>query len=265
MLIIGERINTSREEVFEAVEKRDIVYIKSDVKAQVEAGANIIDINAGSRAGSELNDLNWLIDIIQDMVPVRLSLDCSDPQCLLETTGRVHNLPMLNSTTAEKSRFEKMVPVIEKRECEVVALCMDDRGIPKTVDQVLENAEKLVKDLEYLGVKRERIYLDPLVQAISTDPRAGLRALVAIDRIKMEYEKVNVICGLSNISYALPRRSIINRAFLSMAVNAGLSAAIMDPLDKKMMGALEAALAIVGADEYCLDYIRAFREGRLEE
>jgi cobalamin-dependent methionine synthase I len=262
MLIIGERINTSRADINEAVEKRDAGAIQGDVKAQAEAGAQVIDVNAGSRSGSELEDLIWLIDVIQEAVGVRLSLDSPSPDCLLEAMGRIRDLPMLNSTTAEKDRFERMARVIEKRECEVVALCLDDRGLPKAVEQILENARRLVSGLESLGVPRERIYLDPLVQAVSTDPVAALRTLKAIARIKKEFPGVNTVCGLSNVSYALPKRYILNRAFLTMAMEAGLSAVILDPLDKGLMGALMATEVLLGKDEYCLDYIGAFREGR---
>jgi len=265
MLIIGERINTSRKQIDEAVEKRDAAFIQEDVKAQVEAGAQIIDVNSGSRIGSELEDLIWLIDIIQEAVPVRLSLDSSDPRCLLETVERVQEIPMLNSTTAEENRFEQMATVIQKRECDVVALCIDDRGIPKSADQVMENAKKVIEDLEKIGVNRERIYLDPLIQAVSTDTEAGLTALEAIEGIKREFEGVNTVCGLSNISFALPKRPVLNRTFLTLAMRAGLSAVLIDPLDKRTMGNLRATEVLLGRDEYCLEYIKAFREGRLED
>jgi 5-methyltetrahydrofolate--homocysteine methyltransferase len=264
MLIVGERINTSRKPINEAVEKRDVGFIQSDVKAQVEAGALVIDINAGSRFGSELEDLFWLIEVVQEAVPVRLCLDSSNPQSLQKALKRVRDLPMVNSTTAEKGKFESMAPVIQERECDVVGLCMDERGIPKSVDQVMENAQSLVRNLEALGVKRERIYLDPLVQAISIDPRAGLTALESIERIRKELAGVKTICGLSNISFSLPKRSLINRTFLPLAMKAGLSAALIDPLDKKLMGTLKATALLLGQDPYCREYLKAFREGKLE-
>jgi len=170
---------------------------------------------------------------------------------------------MINSTTAEKARFDKMVPLLEKRECEIVALCTDNRGVPKHVDQVLENAERLIRDLEAIGVKKERIYLDPVIQTVSTNPMAGLIALEAMDRIQRVFEGVRTICGLSNISYGLPKRSLINRTFLALAVKAGLSAALIDPLDEKLMGVLRATVLLLGQDHYCKAYLKAFKEGRL--
>ncbi|OGP62407.1 MAG: hypothetical protein A2169_04345 [Deltaproteobacteria bacterium RBG_13_47_9] len=264
MFIVGERINTSRKPINDAVEKKDVHFIQADVKAQAEAGADLIDINAGSRFGSELKDLLWLLEVVQEAVPVRLSIDSSDPHCLREGVKSARDLPMVNSTTAEKVKFEKMAPVIQERECEIVALCMDDRGIPKTLDQVMENAAKLLKDLEALGVKRERIYLDPLIQAVSIDTGAGLMGLEAISRIHKDFPGVKTICGLSNISFHLPKRSLINRSFLPLAMKAGLSAALTDPLDKKLMGTLKATALLLGQDSYCRNYITSFREGRLE-
>ncbi len=171
---------------------------------------------------------------------------------------------MINSVTAEKARFERMIPLIQKRECEIVALCMDERGVPKNADQILENARRLVKDLEALGVKRARIYLDPLVQAISLNQRSGLIFLDALERIHQEIEGAQTICGLSNISFALPKRSLINRTFLPFLMKAGLSAALLDPLDGELMGTSKAARLLLGEDKYCREYLRSYREGTLD-
>ena len=265
MLIVGERINTSRKAVNEAVEKRDVAYIQADVKAQVEAGADIIDVNAGSRSASELDDLKWLINVIEEAVPARLSLDSSNPEVLAAVVGKVRDQPMLNSTTAEKARFEKMAPVIKTRECDVVALCIGERGIPKTADQVLENAAKLVADLEAIGVKRERIHLDPLVQAVSVDNKAALTFLEAIERITTELPGVKTVCGLSNVSFSLPKRPLVNRTFLVLAMRAGLQGALIDPLDRKLMATLRATMVLLGKDPYCRTYLKAYRAGLFED
>jgi cobalamin-dependent methionine synthase I len=265
MLIVGERINTSRKAVNEAVEKRDAAYIQADVKAQVEAGADIVDVNAGSRSASELDDLRWLISVIEEAVPARLSLDSSTPDVLAAVVNTVRDMPMLNSTTAEKARFDKMALVIKERECDVVALCIDDRGVPKTSDQILENAAKLVTRLEAIGVKRERIHLDPLVQAVSVDNKAALVFLEAIERINREIPGVETVCGLSNVSFSLPKRPLVNRTFLALAMRAGLQGALIDPLDKKLMATLRATMVLLGQDSFCRTYLKAFRAGRLED
>jgi cobalamin-dependent methionine synthase I len=265
MLIIGERINTSRKLINEGVANRDAAYIQGDVRSQVDAGADLIDVNAGSRRNSEVDDLSWLIEVIQDALPqVRLSIDSPNPDSMKAVLNQVEHPPMLNSITVERPRFEAMAPIIQLRECDVVALCIDDRGIPKSAGQALENAVRLVSDLESLGVKRERIYLDPVVQAVSANTNAALTALETIDRIRQELGGVNVVCGLSNISFGLPKRPLVNRVFLTLAMKAGLNAAIVDPLDNKLMGTLRATAVLLGQDPWCQAYTSAFREGKLE-
>ena len=264
MLIIGERINTSRKSINEAVAKRDVAYIQSDVKSQLESGADLIDVNAGSRHGSEIDDLFWLIEVIQQAFPqARLCLDSSVPESLKAVLEHVKHMPMLNSTTGEKTRFQAMAPIITSRECEVVALCIDDRGIPTSVNQTLENAARLISDLEALGIKRERIYIDPVIQAVSTISKAVLTVLETIEQGRRQFEGVHFICGLSNISFGLPKRSLLNRTFLALAMKAGLDSAIIDPLDKDLLGVLRATAVLTGQDPWCQAYTRAFREGKL--
>jgi 5-methyltetrahydrofolate--homocysteine methyltransferase len=265
MLIIGERINTSRKLVNEAVANRDAAYIQADVTSQTEFGADLIDVNAGSRRKSEVDDLIWLIEVIQNALPeVRLCIDSANPETLRAVLDQVKHPPMLNSTTGEKSRFEAMAPIIQLRVCDIVALCIDDRGIPKSAEQAVENAGQLISDLEALGVNRERIYVDPVIQAVSTNQNAALMVLETIDHVRREFQGVNFICGLSNISFGLPKRPLVNRAFLTLAMQAGLNAAIVDPLDKTLTATLRATTVLLGQDPWCQAYTGAFREGKLE-
>lgn len=265
MLIVGERLNTSRRPVNEAVERRDATYIERDARAQIEAGADLVDVNAGSRRDSEVEDLSWLIEIVQKAMPqVRLCLDSPRPETLQAVLDQVENPPMLNSITGERARFEALAPLVQLRECDILALAIDERGIPKNAEQTLETAVRLVGDLEALGVKRERIYVDPVIQAVSANTNAALVVLDSIGRIRRELTGVNLVCGLSNISFGLPRRPLINRTFLALAMRAGLTAAIVDPLDNGLMGTLRATEVLLGQDSWCQAYTRAFRQGRLD-
>jgi 5-methyltetrahydrofolate--homocysteine methyltransferase len=265
MIIVGERINTSRKPVNEAVAARDDQYIKTDVRLQVASGADLIDVNAGSRRDSEINDLAWLIETIQEELPeARLCIDSPNPESIKAVLNQVEHIPMLNSTTIEKSRFEAMAPIIQMRECDIVALCIDDRGIPKNADQALENADKLINEIEKLGVIRNRIFIDPVIQAVSANQNAALVVLETIERIRREFDGINVISGLSNISFGLPNRHLVNRTFLALAMNSGLNAAIVDPTDKKLTGTILATEILLGQDQWCQEYTRAFREGKLE-
>lgn len=264
MLIIGERINTSRKPVNQAVADRDAAYIQTDVTSQIDSGAHLIDVNAGSRRKSEVDDLLWLIEVIQDCLPeVRLCIDSPNPETLSAVLDQVKHPPMLNSTTGEKSRFQAMASIIQRRACDIVALCIDDRGIPKSAEQAFEKAGQLISDLEALGMNRESIYVDPVIQAVSTNQNAALMVLETIDRIRREFQGVNFICGLSNISFGLPKRPLVNRAFLTLAMQAGLNAAIVDPLDKTLMSTLRATAVLLGQDPWCQAYTGAFREGKL--
>jgi 5-methyltetrahydrofolate--homocysteine methyltransferase len=247
------------------VEKRDAGYILSDVKMQIESGADLIDVNAGSRRNSEVEDLSWLIENIQNELPqVRICLDSPNPDSIKEVLNLMDNIPMINSTTMEKSRFEAMAPIIQMRECDIVALCIDDRGIPKSAEQALENAAKLIGEIEKLGVERGRIFVDPVIQAVSANQNAALMALEIINKISVDFEGVNIISGLSNISFGLPNRHLVNRTFLALAMKSGLNSAIVDPTDKKLMGTLLATSVLLGQDPWCQEYTRAFREGKLE-
>jgi 5-methyltetrahydrofolate--homocysteine methyltransferase len=265
MLIVGERINTSRKAVNEAVQKRDAVYITEDVRKQAKAGANYIDVNAGSRIGSEMEDLSWLVKVAEAAVEVPLSLDSPDPQVLLAMTRKVKRKPMVNSTTAEKDRFEAMKAVVQERECEIVALCMDERGIPSAADQALENAQFLVKNLTHVGVPIGSIHLDPMIQPVSVNSKNGPLALETIRRIHREFTGVHTICGLSNVSFGLPHRFLVNRTFMVLCIGAGLTGAIVDPLDQKMMTHILVAETLVGRDDYCMKYLKANRAGTLVE
>jgi 5-methyltetrahydrofolate--homocysteine methyltransferase len=263
MLIIGERINTSRKAVNEAVEKRDAVFVAADVQRQVKAGADYIDVNAGSRIASEIEDMKWLVEIIEAAVDVPLTLDSPDPKVLQAIVPKVKKRPMINSTTAESNRFEAMKAVLQERECDIVALCMDDRGIPKTVEEALRNASFLVQNLTQLGIPLERIHLDPLIQPIGVNKDNGILAVETIRSLHREFPGVRTICGLSNVSFGLPNRFLVNRLFMVLCTGAGLTGAIVDPLDQKMMTHILVAETLMGQDDFCLQYLKANRAGTL--
>jgi 5-methyltetrahydrofolate--homocysteine methyltransferase len=263
MKIVGERINTSRKPVNEAVEKRDGAYIISEAKKQAEAGAHFIEVNAGSRIGGEMEDMAWLLEMVEGAVETPLSLDSPDPKVLLAISKKVKKKPMINSTTAERPRFEQMKPVFQEREIDIVALCMDERGIPSSVDQALENADFLVKNLTQMGIPPANIHLDPMIQPISVNKDNGLLALETIRRVHAEFPGVQTICGLSNVSFGLPNRFLINRTFMVLCLGAGLDGAILDPLDKKMMTNILVAESLTGRDAYCMKYLKANRAGSL--
>ncbi len=263
MIIIGERINTSRKPINQAVEERNRTFFQDEARNQEAAGAAYIDVNCGSRLKTEYDDFLWLLETVQEVVSVPLSLDSPDPKVLAAGLKQVDKRPLINSITLEPDRFDQVAPILEGNNADVIALCMDDTGIPKTSEKVAENAAKLTEKLEKLGLGRSSIFLDPLIQPISVDTENGKMALNAIGTIMEELPGVHTTCGLSNISYGLPERYLVNRTFVVCAMTRGLDSAIMDPLDTKMMTNILTTLMILGQDEYCGDFIDATREGKI--
>ncbi|MBF0200329.1 MAG: dihydropteroate synthase [Desulfamplus sp.] len=210
-------------------------------KKQQEAGANFIDVNAGARIGHEEEDMKWLLDTIQPMASVPLCLDSPDPAILGMAYEMVEKTPMINSISLEKDRFNTMIPFLTGKECKVIALCMDDAGMPSSSDDIVARAVKLVQELNEIGIGTGNIYIDPLVQPISTDITKGVMVLDAVRAIKAKYPEVHITGGLSNISYGLPQRKIINRTFVTLMMDAGMNSAIIDPLDVKIMATIKTA------------------------
>lgn len=259
--VIGERINTTRKKVQEAVVARDSEYIQNDVKMQQEAGATFIDVNAGARIGHEEEDMKWLLETIQPIATIPLALDSPDPAVLEMAFGMVEKTPLINSISLEKERFDKMMPFLEGKSCKIIALCMDDRGMPTSSNDIIERAVTLVKELNGIGIANPDIYVDPLVQPISTDSTKGVMVLDAVRGIKARFPDIHITGGLSNISYGLPQRHIINRTFVTLMMAAGMDSAIIDPLDPKIMASIRTSDMLLGKDNFCGNYLKGVRAG----
>ncbi len=266
MLIVGELFNTSRKIIMENVERQNSEYIRDIAKRQVEAGADYLDVNCSHPLGNELEVTKWLIENIEAAVKVPLCIDTPDPAAMEVGLSLAHNgQPMVNSITGEEERYRAMLPLVVKYKARVVALCMDDQGIPQTAEDRLRVARELVKKLAESGVAADDIYLDLVVQPLATGDCAGLEVLDAIRLVKQEYPGVHLICGLSNISYGLPNRMVLNRIFTLQTLTVGMDAYILDPLDRILMGYLYAAQALLGQDAFCAKYLAAHRKGLYQE
>ena len=259
MIIIGERINTSRKQIAEALEKKDSEFIQKEALKQVEAGAGMLDVNVGTRIATEIEDMEWIVKVIQAVVKVPLCIDSPNPQAVEVGVKLCEGKVLINSITGEKERAQAFLPLIKKYNSEVVALTMNEQGIPKTSEERVETAREIVNFLKKEGISSERIYFDVLVQPISTDAKNGIIILETVKKIKEFFPLAKTVLGLSNISFGLPKRRLINRTFLVMAMSSGLDAALIDPLDNKIMDMLKAANALIGKDEYCMNYIQTSR------
>lgn len=263
MIIVGEKVNTSRKSISEAVEKRDAHAIVAAARAQAEAGANYIDVNAGTFLERETECLCWLVETIQKEMDIPLCLDSPSPAALSEAMKHHEGEPMVNSISLERERFESMLPVVTARPCSIVALCMSQTSMPTTVEERVQTGSKLIKRLLDNGISLEKIYVDPLVQPVSVDTRMAESALGAIGQIMDAFPGVRTICGLSNVSYGLPHRKLINRNFLALSMAKGLTAAILDPTDRQLMATVRAVEMLLGRDDYCEKFIESYEAGKL--
>ncbi len=267
MLIIGERINTVRKRVLQAYRKNDSEYIREEAINQAEAGADIIDINAGTNIDIEPDKMAWAVKVVQEAVNIPLCIDSPNPQTIRAGLAACKDKKKAwaNSITLEKSRIDGILPLVKEYNCSVVALCMDKDNIPKTAEGRVEAAKKLVDIVNNYGIPLENLYLDPLVEPISIKTDRGLVCLQTIKGIKSALPGIKTVICLSAVSYGLPKRRLINRVYLPLLMYEGTDAIILDPLDSKLMMNIEVADTLLDRDEYCLNYINAYREGRIEE
>ena len=263
MLIIGELINTSRRPVREAVERRDADYIADLARRQVEAGADYLDVNCGTLGVLEAEAMVWLAGVVKGMAP--LCIDSPDPRVLeagLACAGE--GPPMINSLSAEKERFAAVLPLVRKYGARVVALAMDDNGLPNTAADRIGIVRRLVEDLTAAGVAPSDIYIDPLVKPVGVEDGAGAAVLETVRFVRERYPQTHTVCGLSNVSFGLPNRRTLNRVFLVQTMTAGMDAHILDPLDRTLMGIYWASRALLGQDPFCERYLKAHRSGLYE-
>jgi len=264
MLIIAERINASRKAIAQAISAGDRAFIQEEAKAQARAGADYIDVNAGIFVGEEADKLKWIVEAVQEATDLPLSIDSPDPAVIRAVMPLLKKTPLINSITLEPSRIEEILPIIVANKTKVIALCQSEQGSAETTELKVALAGQLVEKLAGAGVLLDDIYIDPLVFPLSTNPQSASATLNAIGEIMKEFPGAHTVCGLTNVSYGLPARKLVNRAFLAAAITKGLDSAIIDPTDRLLYAMLSAVTLVVGKDNYCMDYIRAFRAGRVE-
>jgi 5-methyltetrahydrofolate--homocysteine methyltransferase len=264
MIIIGELINASRKAIKAAIEAQDAEAIQQVAKDQAAAGADYIDVNAGIFVGKEPEYLRWLVQTVQQVTDKPCAIDSPDPAAIEAALAAHRGTPMINSISLEKDRYDKLMPIIAGTDMKVIALCMSDAGMPQTVDDRMKIADELVGGLVKNHIPVENIFVDPLVQPVSVDKTFGVGFINAIEKIVAAFPGIHTACGLSNISYGLPARKFMNQTFMTMAVAKGLDGALINPLDKRMMATIIAAEALAGRDNFCMNYLKAFRAGLFE-
>lgn len=261
MKIIGEKINGTRKRVARAIAERDADFIKDLALKQTESGSTWLDVNAGTRPDKEPEDLIWLIENIQSVVDIPLALDSANPKALSVAIQVVNKTPMINSISGEPDRLEKILPLVAEHGCEVIALAIADKKIPETFEKRIEVIEMVLKATRASGVPDDKVYVDPLVMTIATVNDGAMIACDTMRAVHDKYPDVHFTMGLSNISFGLPARKQINRTFLTLAMQAGLDSAILDPMDRELRAAILTTELILGKDKHCLNYVKASRTG----
>src|SRR5271157_2799583 len=233
MLIIGELINCTRKKVGEAAEKLDAEFFKYLALKQANAGAGMLDVNGGI-VGKEVELLSWLVNLVQSVVDIPLSLDSADPKAMSKALPLCKLRPMVNSISDEPDRWA-LLPLLKEHKPKVIALCMSEAGPPSGVEDRVATASRLIDRLTAEGFALDDLYVDACVMPISTSQDQGLKLSTAIRQIALKYPGVHFSAGVSNVSFGLPQRKLINQSFMLLLMAYGLDAAIVDPCDQQLM------------------------------
>ena len=258
--VIGERINpTGRKLLAEEMANGDYSRVQLDAIAQIEAGANMLDVNAGIPLANEPKILAESIQLIQSFTDTPLSIDSSIVEALEAGLSVYQGKALVNSVTGEEERLETVLPLVKKYGAAVVAISNDETGISENPDERFKVAKKIIERAADYGISKNDVVVDPLIMPVGAINLAGRTALDLIVRLRSELQ-VNTICGASNISFGLPNRSSMNAVFLSMAAGAGMTSAIMNPLHLEEVTAILGANVMNGVDPECRSWIKKFRE-----
>lgn len=261
-VIIGERINpTNRKLLAEEMKAGNLERVEKDAMSQINAGAQILDVNAGVPLADEPKILADSIKLIQSISDVPLCIDSSIVEALKCGLEAYQGKALLNSVTGEEERLETVLPLVKQFGCAVIGISNDDSGISEDINVRFEVAKKIVERAMDYGIPKEDILIDPLVMPIGAINDAGKQVIELIKKLQNELQ-VNTTCGASNLSFGLPNRHGLNTAFIAMAIANGMPCAITNPLEKEIMQSIRGANVVMGHDPECSDWIMNYRAPR---
>lgn len=258
-VIIGERINpTGRKKLAAEMAAGDFDRVRADAVAQVQAGSQVLDVNAGIPLADEPAIMAEAIRIVQSVVNVPLSIDSSIIAALEAGLKAYKGKPLVNSVTGEDERLEAVLPLVAEHHAAVIGISNDEKGISEDPNVRFSIAKKIIERAEYYGIPREDVLIDPLVMPIGAVRSAGTSVFSIVRRVREELGG-NTICGASNVSFGLPDRGTLNATFIAMAIAAGMPCAITNPLEEQIRKSILAANVMMGLDENCEAWLRAQR------
>jgi 5-methyltetrahydrofolate--homocysteine methyltransferase len=258
-VVIGERINpTGRSQLASEMESGNFGRVELDALAQIAAGAKVLDVNTGVPMADEPALMAKVVELVQSMTSVPISIDSSMPDALEAGLAAYQGKALVNSVTGEDERLDTVLPIVAKHGAAVVAICHDDSGISNDPDKRIEAAKKIIERAADYGIPVVDVVLDPVVMPIGAAGESGRAVFEVIRRAHQEL-KVNTVCGASNVSFGLPDRRQLNAVFLSMMVGYGLTAAIVNPLHDEVMAAISGAEVLTGQDRMCKRWIKRSR------
>lgn len=260
MIIIGEKINGSIPSVAKAIAEKDAEFIKNLAIIQSRAGATYIDVCASVDDDIELETMKWLIDQVQEVTDTPIAVDSPNAKICAESIAFCNKPGLVNSVSLEGSKIDDVFPVIADTKWQCIALLCDDCGIHPTAEARLKVFEKIIEKASKFNISPSRLHIDPLVEMVCAS-EDGIKMLVDLIReIKTRYPDIHVTGAVSNVSFNLPVRRVVNQAFTVLAMNAGMDSAILDPTNRDLMGMIYATDGLLGNDEYFIEYIGAYRE-----
>ncbi len=257
--VIGERINpTGRKKLAEQMAAGNYSQVEADAVAQVEAGAHILDVNAGVPMADEPKMMRDMVALVQSLSDAPLCLDSSMPAALEAGLAECNGKALVNSVTGEEESLEAVLPLVKKHGAAVVAICNDEEGISEDIDKRFAVAKKIIERAADHGIARADVVVDPLVMPVGAVGNSGRAALALVRRFREELQ-VNTTCGASNVSFGLPNRVDLNGAFMAMLIGAGLTSAITNPLHLDVMTSITGAEVLAGIDDRCKRWMKRCR------
>ena len=269
MIIIAEKINGSIPSVAKYIAERNEEAIKDIAVRQAEQigeSKGFIDVCSSVAPEVEFETMRWLLDLVQGVTDMPISIDSPNAECLVELLPYVKKPGLVNSVSGEGNKIDLIFPMLAKpeyKDWEVMALLSDDTGIPKSAADRLRVFDKIMAKAKEYGIAPSRIHIDPLVEMLCTSEDGIAMVEEVMAKIREQYPSIHISGAVSNISFNLPARKLVNMAFVCLAIKAGMDSAVFDPLDKQLLGVIYATEALLGQDDFCMEYIGAFRDERI--